>query len=78
MMKKICPVFCDDCGALALAQVDGRHLCTVCLFKKLESSDQLTIPKFTLKPVETIEDAANVVFSTTGESQPLMAGIILS
>lgn len=78
MIKKIYPVFCDDCGALALAQIDGHHLCTVCLFKKLESSDQLTIPKFSLKPIETIDDSLNVSFSNGSNQQPLMANIILS
>lgn len=78
MMKKICPVFCDECGALALAQIDGVHLCTVCLFRKLESSDQMTIPKFQLKPVRTIEDLPGVGFSNGVNPQPIMANVILS
>lgn len=78
MKKKICPVFCDDCGSLALAQIEGQQLCAVCLFRKLENSDYITFPKFHLKPVKTIEDAQNVVFSTSSNSQQPMANIILS
>ena len=78
MRKKIYPVFCDDCGALALAQMNGHHLCTVCLFRKLEASDQKTIPKFQLKPVRTIEDSPNAVFSNGNNQQPIMANVILS
>ncbi|MBN2340666.1 MAG: hypothetical protein JXX29_00820 [Deltaproteobacteria bacterium] len=78
MKKKICPVFCDDCGALALAQMDNRHLCAVCLFKKLEASDHRTFPKFRLKPVKTIEDAQNVVFSTSSGNRPPLSNLILS
>lgn len=78
MKKKICPVFCDECGALALAQIEGKQLCAVCLFRKLEISNHRTFPKFQLKPVKTIEDAPNVVFSTTGNSQQPMSNIILS
>lgn len=78
MKKKICPVFCDECGSLALAQIDGQQLCTVCLFRKLESADSPTFPKFQLKPVKTIEDAQNVIFSTASEPSSLMSNIILS
>ena len=78
MMKKIFPVFCDECGALALAQIDGHHLCSVCLFRKLEASDQLTIPKFRLKPVKTIDDSPDTTFGNSNTYQPLMANVILS
>ncbi|MBN2530062.1 MAG: hypothetical protein JXR76_26970 [Deltaproteobacteria bacterium] len=78
MMKKINPVFCDECGALALAQIDGHHLCTVCLFKKLESSCQMTIPKFRLKPVQSVDDTTNMAFRSSNSSQPNMMNVILS
>ena len=68
MNHKDLPIFCDNCAALALAELDSAPLCGECLVKAVKRAGKNPIasrieplkfnePKIIVKPFATPKDA---------------------
>jgi ribosomal protein S27AE len=64
------PIYCNECNALALAQVNDRFLCTSCMYKYIKSLEKTNMDEIIVKPViEIFENSQvpeiNITFAKT-------------